>query len=253
MTSTSDKRLFVLADDGPRTPASLPSPDPAAATPPPPQALPSPFPYPAQSPRLSQSPAGDRRNVAPNLIPSSTVIGSAGTAREDILGSGDVVPAPFPWARNRRAHVLSLAELSLSGVHVVSGDVRCKRCGSAYKVELPLWVKYGEIRDYIARHKGTMHDRAPAKWMNPPLFSCRICERRGCVKPVISAKKRSINWLFLLLSEMLGFCNLAQLKYFCKHTNNHRTGAKDRVLYLTYLCLCKQLAGDRDEGGLFDR
>ncbi|KAL1809528.1 hypothetical protein ACET3Z_026518 [Daucus carota] len=29
--------------------------------------------------------------------------------------------------------------------------------------------------------------------------------------------------------QMLGCCTVEQLKYFCKHTKNHRTGAKDRV------------------------
>jgi hypothetical protein len=48
---------------------------------------------------------------------------------------------------------------------------------------------------------------------------------------------------------MLGCCTLDQLKYFCKHTKNHRTGAKDRVLFLAYLGLCKQL----DPNGPFDR
>ncbi|WOH09609.1 hypothetical protein DCAR_0729067 [Daucus carota subsp. sativus] len=49
--------------------------------------------------------------------------------------------------------------------------------------------------------------------------------------------------------QMLGCCTVEQLKYFCKHTKNHRTGAKDRVLYLTYLAICKQL----DPKGPFHR
>jgi hypothetical protein len=86
----------------------------------------------------------------------------------------------------------------------------------------------------------TMNDRATI-WMNPRLSRCENCNQENCVKPIIADKKRSINWLFLLLGQMLGCCTLAQLKYFCKHTKNHRTGAKDRLLYLTYLGLCKQL------------
>ncbi|THG02676.1 hypothetical protein TEA_012074 [Camellia sinensis var. sinensis] len=78
---------------------------------------------------------------------------------------------------------------------------------------------------------------------------CKFCEQENNAKPVISEKKKSINWLFLLLGQMIGCCTLEQLKYFCKHTKNHRTGAKDRVLYLTYLGLCKQL----DPNGPFDR
>ncbi|KAF7840929.1 wiskott-Aldrich syndrome protein family member 2-like [Senna tora] len=41
--------------------------------------------------------------------------------------------------------------------------------------------------------------------------------------------------------EMLGLCTLDQLKYFCGCTKNHRTGAKNRVLYLTYHEISKQL------------
>ncbi|KAI3463946.1 hypothetical protein Pfo_020609 [Paulownia fortunei] len=86
-----------------------------------------------------------------------------------------------------------------------------------------------------------MHHRAPKIWLNPTLLGCRFREQENSIKPVISQKKRSINWLFLLLGQMLDCCTLDQLKYFCKHTMNHRTGAKDRVLCLTYLGLCKQL------------
>ncbi|KAK7285211.1 hypothetical protein RJT34_19973 [Clitoria ternatea] len=41
--------------------------------------------------------------------------------------------------------------------------------------------------------------------------------------------------------EMLGYCTLEQLKYFCKHTNCHRTHAKNRLLYSTNMGLIKQL------------
>lgn len=39
------------------------------------------------------------------------------------------------------------------------------------------------------------------------------------VKP--SHRKKFINWLFLLLGQMLGYCTLQQLKYLFKHTKNH--------------------------------
>ncbi|KAG9445624.1 hypothetical protein H6P81_011752 [Aristolochia fimbriata] len=173
---------------------------------------------------------------------------NATSARRD-----EHVPEPYPWATNRRAHVHSLAHLFRRGIRVVTGEVQCKRCEARYEMEYPVGPKFEEVRGFVARNKATMHDRAPGEWMNPALPSCRMCRQPGCVKPVISQKKRSINWLFLLLGGMLGCCTLEQLKYFCKHTSNHRTGAKDRVLYLTYLGLCKQLAGDDNERGLFDR
>ena len=106
----------------------------------------------------------------------------------------------------------------------------------------------GEIRrDLGVRggESGAVAAPGPREWMNPELNRCDFCNREGCV---ISAKKRSINWMFLLLGKMLGCCTLEQLKYFCKHTENHRTGAKDRVLFLTYLSLCKQM----DPSGPYD-
>ena len=98
-------------------------------------------------------------------------------------------------------------------------------------------AKFAEIGACIAKNKSFMHDRAPSVWMNPALPKCQFCEQENSSKPVIASKKRKINWLFLLLGQMLGCCTLDQLKYFCKHTKNHRTGAKDRVLFLAYLGL----------------
>ena len=131
------------------------------------------------------------------------------------------------------------------GVRMISGDVECKGCQETYKTEYNLEEKFKEIKDFVSANKLAMHDRAPSFWMNPRLDSCETCG--NSVKPVIT-KKRDINWLFLLLGQMLGCCKLSELKYFCKHTKSHRTGAKDRVLYLTYLGLCKQL----DPDGPFD-
>lgn len=59
---------------------------------------------------------------------------------------------------------------------------------------------------------------------------------------VIAAEKEHINWLFLLLGEALGLCMLDQFIFFYVYTNRRRTGAKDTMLYSTYLELCSQLA-----------
>uniref|UniRef100_A0A0D9ZH74 DUF7086 domain-containing protein n=1 Tax=Oryza glumipatula TaxID=40148 RepID=A0A0D9ZH74_9ORYZ len=48
-------------------------------------------------------------------------------------------------------------------------------------------------------------------------------------------EKKPINYLFLLLGEMLGLFSLDQLNFLCAHTNRHRIGAKDSMLYSTYL------------------
>ncbi|XP_058081801.1 uncharacterized protein LOC131229798 [Magnolia sinica] len=160
-------------------------------------------------------------------------------------GGKDIhVPPPFPWATNLRATVRSLNELRSLGINTIQGEVQCKRCERRYEIEFDLMTQFEEISEYIRKNKRKMNDRAPLEWKDPKLPDCRLCEQTDCLKPVISPKKRSINWLFLLLGKMLGICTLEQLKYFCKHNKNHRTGAKDRVLYLTYLGLCKQLYPD---------
>ncbi|CAK9142591.1 unnamed protein product [Ilex paraguariensis] len=156
-------------------------------------------------------------------------------------GKSDTVPAPFPWATTRRATVHSLNHLLSNQIFAISGEVHCKRCEQQYEMEYDLREKFVEVGSFVVENKAAMHDRAPSVWMNPILPTCRFCEQENSAKPIISEKKKKINWLFLLLGQMLGCCTLEQLKYFCKHTKNHRTGAKDRVLYLTYLCLCKQL------------
>lgn len=161
----------------------------------------------------------------------------------------EIVPAPFTWATDRRAKVHSLNNLLSRKIYTINGEVQCKRCERQYEIEYHLEEKFVEIGSFIAENKSIMHDRAPSNWMNPVIPKCKFCEQENSAKPIISPKKKNINWLFLLLGQMLGCCTLEQLKYFCKHTKNHRTGAKDRVLYLTYLGLCKQL----DPEGPFDR
>ncbi|KAK1370187.1 Wiskott-Aldrich syndrome protein family member 2-like [Heracleum sosnowskyi] len=162
---------------------------------------------------------------------------------------GQDIPQPYPWATTKRATVHTLGYLDSKQIKVIFGEVQCKRCERQYDMELDLHEKFIEIGSFMAKNKSTMHDRAPASLMNPVLPTCKFCNQENSVKPVISDKKKTINWLFLLLGQMLGCCTLEQLKYFCKHTKNHRTGAKDRVLYLTYLAICKQL----DPNGPFDR
>ncbi|KAK8476012.1 hypothetical protein V6N13_081187 [Hibiscus sabdariffa] len=161
-------------------------------------------------------------------------------------GSSKTIPQPFPWATNQRARVHSLDYLLSHNITTISGEVECKRCDKVYTIQYDLQQKFREISDYIKKHKFSLHDRAPPVWRNPSLPSCESCG--SCVRPVVVENNRSINWLFLLLGKMLGCCKLSQLQYFCQHTKNHKTGAKDRVLYLTYLGLCKQL----DPTGPFD-
>ena len=151
------------------------------------------------------------------------------------------IQPPFPWATNHRATVHTLKHLTDTGIITISGDVHCKRCDQRYQMEYNLKDKFLEVGNYIIENKHKLYERAPPMWKNPSLPKCRFCGQENNVKPVIAKKKKLINWLFLLLGQMIGCCTLEQLKYFCKHTGNHRTAAKDRVLFLTYLGLCKQL------------
>ncbi|KAG1326285.1 wiskott-Aldrich syndrome protein family member 2-like [Cocos nucifera] len=159
------------------------------------------------------------------------------------------VPPPFPWATDRRATVHSLDHLLSQNIREITGEAQCKRCEASQMISYDLVSKFNEVAAFIRARKHLMHDRAPVEWMNPVFPDCGSCGQPNSMRPVVAAKKRSINWLVMLLGQTLGCCTLDQLKYFCKHTKNHRTGAKDRVLYLTYLAICKQL----DPAGPFDR
>ncbi|PSS29413.1 Sialidase [Actinidia chinensis var. chinensis] len=180
--------------------------------------------------------------------PPSQHRGRKNPASKPRAGKSPTVPAPFPWATTQRATVHSLHHLLQNQIHSISGQVQCKRCEQTFEIDYDLHNKFIAVGKYILQNKHSLRDRAPSIWMNPALPTCRFCNQENSAKPIISGNKKSINWLFLLLGQMLGCCTLEQLKYFCKHTNNHRTGAKDRVLYLTYLGLCKQL----DPAGPFD-
>ncbi|XVE76312.1 hypothetical protein DITRI_Ditri12bG0161800 [Diplodiscus trichospermus] len=211
-----------------------------------PQAPPLPSSYPnhqTHSPTsLNPSDNGVPQEIVSHSRPSRSRRNPFQNPRE---GKTETIEPPFPWATTQRATVHSLDYLLSHNMTTISGQVQCKKCEKFDNIEYNLEQKFRETASFISENKLAMHDRAPSAWMNPNLPSCKFCG--GCVKPVL-AKKRAINWLFLLLGGMLGCCKLSELKYFCKHTKNHRTGAKDRVLYLTYLGLCKQL----DPNGPFD-
>ncbi|CAN4091083.1 unnamed protein product [Withania somnifera] len=192
--------------------------------------------------------------IPPVTILASTVPAGDGPMRKRRKAStkevkSEIIPPPFPWSTNRRATVHTLEYLFSKQLFKIKGDVQCKRCERKYQMDLDLRERFLEIGTYIAENKSAMHDRAPDIWMNPLLPTCQFCKQENSVKPIVSGDKNNINWLFLLLGKMLGCCTLDDLKFFCQHTKNHRTGAKDRVLYLTYLTLCKQL----NPNGPFDR
>ncbi|XP_027342989.1 uncharacterized protein LOC113855549 [Abrus precatorius] len=167
---------------------------------------------------------------------------SRGNRRSTEEKSKTITP-PFPWAKDQRATVHSLKELLQKNIFTITGMVQCKSCETKFELGFDLQEKLIELFQFIQRNKATMLDRAPRVWMSPVLPKCEFCGEENSAKPFFGdTKKKAINWLFLLLGQMLGCCTLNQLKYFCKHNRRHRTGAKDRLLYSTYVELCKQLA-----------
>ncbi|KAE9584146.1 hypothetical protein Lalb_Chr08g0246571 [Lupinus albus] len=205
---------------------------------PPPQEPPSDFviPYPPPlTQQLVDPPAAAPSKSRPRRNPS----------QGPSAGKSETVPPPFPWATDRRATVHSLRYLNNNSIETITGDVQCKKCERKWTLDFNVDEKFYEVLAFIMEKKDEMHDRAPDIWMNPTLLNCNHCGQENCVRPIIIPKnKKGMNWLFLLLGQWLGLCSLGDLKYFCKHTRNHRTGAKDRVLYLTYIALCKQIYPD---------
>ncbi|OIV92111.1 hypothetical protein TanjilG_26969 [Lupinus angustifolius] len=152
-----------------------------------------------------------------------------------------IITQPYQWATSIRAKVHSLEHLLSKNIKSINGTVQCKGCKEQFDIELDLKEKFEEVAVFIRENWYVMHDRAPKAWINPLLPTCKSCGQENSLKPVISPKKRTINWLFLLLGQMIGCCKLKHLKYFCKHTKCHKTGAKDRLIYRTYMVLYKQL------------
>ncbi|KAL4025021.1 hypothetical protein IC575_013395 [Cucumis melo] len=157
------------------------------------------------------------------------------------------IEPPYPWSTEKGAVIHKLEYLEANNILTIKGEVKCKRCDRKDEIEYELISKFDEIRRFIEREKDNMHDRAPDRWVNPILLNCNFCNKEECVEPIISEANSNINWLFLLLGNFLGCLKLSQLKYFCTQTNIHRTGAKDRLIYLTYLALCKQLQPNSDQ------
>ncbi|XP_062087179.1 uncharacterized protein LOC133793997 [Humulus lupulus] len=155
------------------------------------------------------------------------------------VGKNELIAPPFPWATTQPATIHSMKYLVENNIVMIEGEVECKRCDRRFPMVFDLLSKYQRLESFIAEEKSVMNDRAPACWLNPNLPTCSVCNE--AVRPVIASRNEEINWLFLLLGQLLGCCKLNQLKYFCMQSENHRTGAKDRVLYLTYLGLCNQL------------
>ncbi|KAL2250557.1 UNVERIFIED_CONTAM: hypothetical protein Sindi_2178000 [Sesamum indicum] len=219
-----------------------PFPPPSSNTPPPPFPPPSSNTQPP-SQLVVQNPAAAPPQRDSTIIGRSRPrrVGRRSSTQTLRPGKSENITPPYPWATAQRATIHNLQYLIGKGLKTIRGKVQCRRCERQYDLEYDLQNKFAEVATFIMKNIDEMRQRAPEAWMDPSLPNCNYCEQHNCVKPILT-KKKSINWLFLLLGQMVGCCKLSDLKYFCKHTRNHRTGAKDRVLYLTYLELCRQLS-----------
>ncbi|CAL5205597.1 unnamed protein product [Lathyrus oleraceus] len=227
----------------PPPPCQPPPPQPYQLPPPPPSPYQQPPPTPPRQPPLlpplsHQPPPPPHQPPSPPPPPPPN---QPRRARRGQRKEGVIFPIPFIWATDRRATVHSLSHLLDNRIFNIFGDVECKGCKKKFQMNFNLREKFSEIRIYIAENKDTMRDRAPPCWNNPTLPTCVHCNQEKSVIPVIAEKRKNINWLFLFLGQMIGCCTLKQLRYFCKYTNNHLTGAKNRLVYLTYLALYQQL------------
>ncbi|GAB4853916.1 hypothetical protein Ancab_018125 [Ancistrocladus abbreviatus] len=127
-------------------------------------------------------------------------------------GRNEPIVPPYPWATNQRARIHSEKYLLDREIRAIRGKVQCKKCEKNYEIEYDLVQKFREVAAYAWTNQPTMHDRAPEKWSNPELPTCKFCGQENSVKPVFSEGKDDINWLFLLLGQMLGCCTIEQLK-----------------------------------------
>ncbi|XP_015947885.1 uncharacterized protein LOC107472871 [Arachis duranensis] len=153
-----------------------------------------------------------------------------------------VITPPFPWATDRPAKIHTLQYLNQNKILTINGDVQCGSCGKRFEMEFDLNKKVAENGKFLKDHGASLHSRCPKEWRNPNPIACKFCGEEKSVKPVIgNRKEHSINWLFLWLGQFIGFCNLEDLRYFCKYNKLHRTAAKDRFVLKVYTEIFKQL------------
>ncbi|KAF3524037.1 hypothetical protein F2Q69_00046545 [Brassica cretica] len=169
--------------------------------------------------------------VVPPMMPHDFMVCLA--SPPPYLASSSSIPPPFPWATNKRGTIQSLENLESKQITTITGEVQCRHCEKVYQVSYNLRERFSEVENVFVTRKKGLRERAHPVWTNPEPVRCELCGRDKAVKPVIADRKSQINWLFLLLGQTLGYCTLEQLRNFCKHSKSPRTGAKDRVLYLT--------------------
>ncbi|MED6193460.1 hypothetical protein PIB30_019756 [Stylosanthes scabra] len=156
-----------------------------------------------------------------------------------------VIDPPFPWATDRPTKIHSIKYLLQNNISDISGDVQCGSCHGIFEISYDLQEKVAELRSFMRAHRSTMHSRSPKEWIFPELLTCILCGKEKRVKPVIGNwREHNINWLFLLLGQLIGFCTLDDMRYFCSYNGLHKTAAKDRFVYYTYVKLFMMISRD---------
>ncbi|CAK8543790.1 unnamed protein product [Lathyrus sativus] len=207
-----------------------------------PQTIQPPFPWAKEQDMVNaltlSLPPPQPQQLTPSLSPSNAITRS----NSKVLESRQTIQPQFPWATLKPATIHTINHLLYDlNINTISGTLGCKLCKfQQTDVRFDLLEKFEKVANFIEEKKSEMFERAPDAWMKPVLPNCRNCGPKSKMRPLIG-KNEEINWLFLFLGEMIGCCNLVHLKYFCQHANIHRSGAKDRLLYQTYLSLYKQL------------
>ncbi|KAF1880920.1 hypothetical protein Lal_00022950 [Lupinus albus] len=118
----------------------------------------------------------------------------------------EVITPPYQWATSTIAKVYNLDHLLSHNITTITGTVQCKKCKEKYEMEYNFEEKFHEVERFIGENFHNMHGRATESWSKPLLPTCNTCGPGNSMKPVIT-KKRKINWLFLVLGQMIGICH----------------------------------------------
>ncbi|MED6198958.1 hypothetical protein PIB30_071586 [Stylosanthes scabra] len=206
----------------------------------------------APNPELEEQEEQIRRELQTLLLFPTTPSESSSSSNQS-SSSSNVVEPPVSAADtavipddDRPTKIHSMKHLLQNNIPSISGDVQCGSCHGTFEISYDLQEKVAELRSFMKAHRSTMHSRSPKEWNFPDPLTCILCGKEKRVKPVIgSPREHNINWLFLLLGQLIGFCTLDEMRYFCSYNGLHKTAAKDRFVYYTYVKLFMMISRDR--------
>ncbi|KAM6574386.1 hypothetical protein CsatA_022713 [Cannabis sativa] len=163
----------------------------------------------------------------------------------------------YPWARAQPCKVYSFNYLMTNKIMVIKGRVECNICRREFVKELDLQDEFhnigmGLIREMTRNMKENRSGHRDGAVVPRPYatLGCKVCGHKDSVRPIVLDDNDiddfyDINWLFLMLSQLLGWCTCVQLMHFCstnKIPYSNKT-YKDRLLFLTYMDLWRQFSG----------